>query len=271
MYLINGEQQKHLAVTDRGLHYGDGLFETIAIRNAKPSFWHYHIERLTHGCGRLGIPVPDERLLAQEAATLCHGQARAILKIIITRGSGGRGYQAPESVKATRLLGLYPWPDYPDNNWSGGVALRYCSTPLACNPRLAGIKHLNRLEQVMARAEWHDSAIAEGLMCDLQGHVIEGTMSNLFLVNDGQLLTPKLEHCGVEGVMRRVILEQAGALGLTVSLCNIERETVDTAEEVFICNSVFGLWPVKTIGDVRYTPGPVSRCLAEQIHSLMEQ
>jgi 4-amino-4-deoxychorismate lyase len=193
--MINGEIKELFPATDRGLHYGDGLFETIAVINGRPTLWQAHMERLQCGCELLGIPLPDLQQLHEEASSLCSSEERVVLKLMITRGSGGRGYRPPQDVLSQRILFRYPWPDSPD--LSHGIQLRVCQTPLACNPALAGIKHLNRLEQVLARAEWDDPAIHEGLMCDLDGRVKEGTMSNLFWVEDSQLFTPDLSRCGV--------------------------------------------------------------------------
>ena len=203
--LINGVAATCIDAHDRGFHYGDGLFETFAVSNGEPAMWDMHMQRLLLGCQRLGFPAPDPTLLRSEALSLCavpDAPARGVLKIIITRGGGGRGYRAPSpsAVLATggvtRMLALYPWPDYPAAFWSEGVAVRVCATRLGCNPALAGIKHLNRLEQVLARNEWDDASVAEGLMLDPQGSVIEGTMTNLFVVRNGQLLTPDVSQCG---------------------------------------------------------------------------
>lgn len=179
--LINGQDSTTLSAQDRGLLYGDGLFETIAIRNGAPLRWERHLQRLMLGCERLGIPCPDVTTLTLESLDLCKGHDRAVLKLIVTRGVGGRGYRAPAQLQPTRILARHPWPDYPDHA-RDGVRVRLCDMRLAQQPALAGIKHLNRLEQVLARAEWNDEDIAEGLLFDREDHVIEATMSNLFLV-----------------------------------------------------------------------------------------
>ncbi len=239
----------YIDVQDRGLHYGDGLFETFAVINGEPAMWDGHMQRLQLGCRRLNFPAIDLALLRSEALSLSGDVTQGVLKIIITRGSGGRGYRAPSplSVQVTRILSLYPWPDYPIAFWSEGVAVRVCATRLGWNPALAGIKHLNRLEQVLARSEWDDVNVPEGLMLDIQGNVIEGTMTNLFVVRNGQLLTPDVSQGGVAGVMRSWILAYARTAGIPSAIAALALEEVISADEIFLCNSVIGLWPVREI------------------------
>ena len=190
--LIDGREAVAIDVRDRGLHYGDGLFETLAVAQGRPLLWRRHMQRLAAGCRRLRIPPPAAETLREEAERLCARLDRAVLKIMVTRGDGGRGYAPPPAAAGTRVLMTYPWPPYPERHRRDGVAVRVCAARLGASPGLVGLKHLNRLEQVMARAEWDDPSIAEGLMLDAAGHVIEGTMSNLFAVIGGRLVTPDL-------------------------------------------------------------------------------
>ncbi len=250
--LVNGVPATSLSLEERALHYGDGLFETLAIREGRPEFWEEHLRRLRSGCERLGFPAPDSRLLESEARQLCGERERGVLKIIVSRGTGGRGYRPPERANPTRILSLHPWPEWPESHQTQGVEARICSTPLACNPALAGIKHLNRLEQVLARAEWGDPAIAEGIMLSTDGHLVEGTMSNLFLVRDGRLLTPDLSRCGVAGIMREKVMESACRLGIECETLFLGLEELEKAEGVFLTNSLIGIWPVRRIGVLEY-------------------
>ena len=243
--LINGQQSELISANDRGLQYGDGLFETIAVQNGQLCLWERHIERLSRGCARLGIPVPDPKQLFSEAVKEIAHNEHCVLKIIITRGAGGRGYRSSPEVRPTRIIYSSPWPDYPENVLETGVSIRICSTRLGCNPALAQIKHLNRLEQVLARSEWSVPAIAEGIMLDLDGRVIEGTMSNLFLVKDGCISTPNLEHCGTAGIMRALIIELASSLDISVEEVDIGLEDLSDADALFLSNSLIGVWPVK--------------------------
>ena len=268
MILINGEVNKEISATDRGLHYGDGLFETIACINGKPRLWPAHMARLQRGCEVLGLPQPDTEQLYHEVCSLCRDQARAVVKLIYTRGSGGRGYRPPHVMVPQRLLLSYPWPDYSDS--AGGIRLRLCDTPLACNPVLAGIKHLNRLEQVMARAEWDDATTHEGLMCDLDGWVKEGTMSNLFWVSGDTLHTPDLSRCGVAGVMRDQVMVEAGRIGIEVKLAEIEAEGLVQVDEIFMTNSLVGIWPVAEYAGHRFAAGRVTARLQAALQQSLE-
>jgi 4-amino-4-deoxychorismate lyase len=253
--LINGEAAEQVSFRDRGLQYGDGLFETIAVRHGAPLLWERHAERLCRDAMRLGMAAPDGARLADEAHRLCSGADRAVLKIIVTRGDAGRGY-APAPVAApTRILSLSRWPVHPVEAEQAGVVVRFCETRLGSNPRLAGIKHLNRLEQVLARAEW-DSDCAEGLMQDESGNVIEGTMSNLFVVSSGIVSTPDVGRCGVAGVMRNWVLERSAGAARVAPL---GRDDVMRADEIFLTNSVIGVWPVGRLANRVYAVGPVTR------------
>jgi 4-amino-4-deoxychorismate lyase len=266
--MINGERTELLPATDRGLHYGDGLFETIAVVEGRLRLWNAHMERLQRGCEVLGLPLPDLQQLQEEALSLCGAVEHGVLKLVFTRGSGGRGYRPPQVASPQRILFSYPWPDFPD--LSRGIRLRVCQTPLACNPALAGIKHLNRLEQVLARAEWDAPEIHEGLMCDLDGRVKEGTMSNLFWVADGQLFTPDLSRCGVAGVMRAQVMALARDLGIGVSMAEILPEELAQADEIFLTNSLIGIWPVGHFDGHDFPPGELTQGLQSVLQAKLE-
>ncbi len=258
--LVDGRPADSLDLADRGLNYGDGLFETIAVRDGRPELLEAHLSRLFQGCARLGIEPPAEDVLRAEALALCEGVPRAVLKILVTRGSGGRGY-APGSAAPRRILRRLPWPEEgvlpPD-----GIAMRVCRQRLASNPALAGIKHLNRLEQVLARAEWDDPGIAEGLMLSLDGRIIEGVSSNVFFERQGTLVTPDIRDCGVAGVMRAEILRLADALGIPCEVRDLALEELPGFESCFVCNSLTALRPVGRIGRQAFESTPLIRGLA---------
>ncbi len=262
--LVNGATVETVSVYDRGFLYGDGLFETLAVVNGTPLLWDRHLQRLFHGAARLGIDAPAETLLRDEAQHVCHGAARAVLKIIVTRGVSGRGYAPAPDATPTRTVCLSPWPDYPSRHRTHGVAVRFCRTMISRNGTFAGLKHLNRLEQVRARMEL-DEDHAEGLMLDELGHVIEGTMTNLFVVRANELLTADLSHSGVAGVMRGLVLERAATVTPACRVTALNRETVLGAEEVFLTNSLIGLWPVRRIESKEYPVGPVTKRIQEVI------
>ncbi|MGD8641915.1 MAG: aminodeoxychorismate lyase [Gammaproteobacteria bacterium] len=275
--LINGESTDRLPVSDRGLQYGDGLFETVKVQGAVLCHWHDHLARLQEGCQRLKIPAPDIHTLETEAHQLIERSANEdgdndkaapssrVLKIIITRGTGQRGYRLPEPCHPTRIIALYPYPHYPAEHWTHGVKVTLCKTRLACNRLLAGIKHLNRLEQVLARSEWDDDGIVDGIMLDQQEQVIEATMSNVFMVKNGALATPDLSDCGVAGVMRNQILIAANQLQLPVNIGQYFIEDLFSADEIFITNSVHGIWPVRSIDQQELSPGPVTKKLMDTL------
>jgi 4-amino-4-deoxychorismate lyase len=267
--LINGEQRSQLDVADRGLHYGDGVFETIAVRDGKPQLWQAHMARLTEGCARLKIAEPDQQLLLNEAQQLCDDSDSAVLKIIVTRGVGGRGYRAPTTQEPTRIVANYPWPEYADDNTP--YRLQFCHTPLGHNPALAGIKHLNRLEQVLARNEWSDDTIHEGLMSDCDGNVIEGVSSNLFAVRGGALLTPDVSRCGISGVMRGKVLMLAKELGIPFTITTIHRDEIVGMDGLFITNSILGIRPVAQLEQTRYRENAITTRLVEALPFALEE
>ncbi|WP_262966234.1 aminodeoxychorismate lyase [Methylobacter psychrophilus] len=261
MILVNGEYRTHIEISDRGFQYGDGLFETIAITNGQPVFFDRHMARLQAGCRRLSIPCPDACLLRLEAQKLSQNSGSAVLKLIITRGSGGRGYRQPDVIQATRVLSLHPFPDYPEAFKQQGVVTRFCDIRLGLNPALAGIKHLNRLEQVLARAEWSDPAIQEGIMLDINEQVIEGTMTNLFYVKNNMLYTSLLTLAGVAGIIRGLIMTSSFYVGISVIEHTFTKDELLSADEVFVCNSIIGIWPVKQIAQIHFSVGLITRKL----------
>lgn len=268
MILINGIENTCIDVRDRGFQYGDGLFETIAYKNNKLQLWDEHMQRLRDGCERLSLSFVDEARWLEDIGKM-QLQGDAIIKLSISRGVSARGYvynEADNQVdNVTRVTAAYAWPNYTGNHTGDhvgnhigehtvedrrqGITAIFCKTPISINPLLAGIKHLNRLDNVLARNEWHSSDIAEGFMLDNHQHVIEGTMSNVFGVRDAQLYTPLLTNCGVQGVMRQEIIVRARAMGTVVNISEISKQDFLQMDGIFVTNSVIGLWPVRKIID----------------------
>jgi len=251
--LINGRNSECLPVLDRGLQYGDGLFETIAFIGDEAPLWERHMARLIHGCETLGITPPDTALLLGEARTLV-GEGRTILKIIVTRGQQGRGY-FPGEGEPTRLLYTRPWS--PVHQGSEGIRAHLCRTRLARGGVLAGLKTLNRLEQVMAAREAAAAGCSEGVLCDADGFLVEGIMSNLFWFVRGGLFTPDLQQCGVAGVMRAFVLDVASRAGMPVRIVREKADVLEQADGVFL-TSATGLVPVSECDgnqfDIRAVP-----------------
>lgn len=236
----------HVPFDDRGLAYGDGLFETILLRSGVPVLWDYHTARLLKGCQRLGIPFPSHASL--NAA--CQGEPGAeleVLKLLLTRGSGGRGYAQPDQIMPRLLSRRMPFlPSI--TRWQQGVTVRLCDLRLSRQPRLAGIKHLNRLENVLARQEWSDASVAEGLLTDSDGLVVEATSMNIFWQQAGALLTPFVDQCGVAGTLREALID----LG-AVSQASLPVDQLTRVEQLWVANSVQGVWPVTTLLGADYT------------------
>lgn len=266
--LINGKNKATISIFDRGLQYGDGVFETMAACNGKIDLWELHWQRLTQGCKQLSISLPNKDVIEQEITSLFTDKDRCVIKLIVTRGEGQRGYRFSSSQQVTRIITRHPWPDYPRVYQDEGVVVRYCETILSENEKLAGIKHLNRLEQILARNEWDAEEFQEGLMLTTQGHVVDGTMSNIFAVKDNVLITPDLSLCGVLGVMRKNIIILAKQMGLSIFEKKISKSELEMADELFLTNSLFGIWPIKILAETRFLAvGRVTKLLQEKLVS----
>ena len=272
--LVNGKPGNMISIRDRGLLYGDGVFRTMAATRGKAQQWPLHYRKLQHDCAALDIVCPDAELLTAELDSLLAQHPDGAVKLIVTRGVGTRGYAPPSDAKATHLWDISPLPDYPAEWTTSGIKARLCQLRLCHKQRMAGIKHLNRLENVLAAAEWNDDAqstesrIAEGLLLDSAGNVIEGTRSNLFLVLKGKLVTPDLSRCGVSGVQRDRVMEWAARHHLPLQVRNIGLDEVLRADELFVVNSIIGLWSISELEHRRLSGFPI----ASQIRrSLFEQ
>ncbi|WP_216636552.1 aminodeoxychorismate lyase [Endozoicomonas ascidiicola] len=264
---VNGQPQSELLVSDRGLAYGDGLFETIRVSNGLSTLAALHWERLVQGCRRLAINLNLAELTREVDAFLASASVETgVLKVTVTRGSGGRGYNPEDCHDIRRILSIHSLPIRDPDPSICGAKLFACQLRLG-QSALAGIKHLNRLEQVMARSEWSGTAYDEGLVCDFSGHVIEGTMSNLFVVaHNGELITPDLSFSGVKGVCRQFIMSIAHEMGLVVSERHLaESRLADIATELFLCNSVNGVWPVVEYNQRNWEVGPVTLELRRRV------
>jgi 4-amino-4-deoxychorismate lyase len=254
---IDGRRSRRVDYRDRGLHYGDGLFETMRVQRRTVRLLDLHLERLLDGCRRLRINPPNERLLRSEIRSAVAACEAGILKLIVTRGVGTRGYRPSGTERATRILSLQPLPPGFIDAGLDPARLRICRMRLGSNPTLAGLKTLNRLESVIARMEWSDPRVWEGLMRDADGHIVCGTMSNLFLRRGSKLTTPLLDLCGVAGVMRRWVMKQSKNLNLRLEQRRVEIADLAAADEVFMSNALVGIVPVAEIriGNARVRPG----------------
>lgn len=267
MILVNGAVIETIPVQDRGFIYGDGVFRTLPLCGGQPLHWRRHYAKLQADCAALGIACPPEEQLRLEVAALAESLPDGVAKIIVTRGPSARGYAPDAAALPTRIVMGSPLSRHPPRYETEGVRLFLCRTRLSLQPRLAGIKHLNRLENVLARMEWDDPGIAEGLMLDTEGNVVEGTLSNLFLVKDGTLFTPDLSRCGVAGVQRGRILELAAREGIAARVQALSLAQLHEAEEIMLCNSVIGLWQVRQFQDRQWPRGEFTEILRRLLHA----
>ncbi|WP_456374581.1 aminodeoxychorismate lyase [Thiolapillus sp.] len=240
--LVNGIPGDQVSILDRGLQFGDGLFETLAVVNNQSCLWDAHMARLAAGCSRLGMRMPDVNLLAEESRSLIGDHQQAVLKIILTRGCSTRGYAVPADTPETRILSLFSW----DGPTSQTLKINIASTRLGLNPQLAGLKHLNRLEQVMARREL-PSDCQESILLDAQGRVVEGIAANLFLQQEDQLKTPLLDACGVAGVARQLIMNTARAMNMPVEEMRLQPQDLLQADGLYLSSSLMGICSVSAI------------------------
>ncbi len=243
--LVNGQPGSQISLSDRGFSYGDGVFETVLVEAGKTLLLARHLGRMKRGLKCLGIDIDQAftDCLAAEIEQLAQGGGRRFIKLIVTRGQGGRGYKAAQDLQPTRVVMSGPATDYPQQWYQQGSELFLCRTRLGLNPQLAGIKHLNRLEQVLARREWHDQ-YPEGLVCDINDQLIEGTMSNLFLISGKRLLTAKLDQCGVAGIVRSVIIDWAQKNNVEVLQQRLRLDDLLAADGAFLTNTGFGVLPI---------------------------
>lgn len=255
--LVDGRADGRVEALDRGLQYGDGLFETIAVEDGRPRLLDWHLERLGEGARRLGIPAPDDATWRGEIASACGG-SRAIVKLLLTRGRGERGYRPPSQPTPTRIVAAWDWPATAGGA-APGARVGWCRTRLGRNPALAGLKHLNRLEQVLARAEWDDGVMDEGLMCDDRDRVIAATQANLFARIEGRWTTPRLDECGVAGVMRRAFRAWLADRGTTVEERPLTRADVEAATALVLTNALIGARPVGDLAGRALAVDPAAR------------
>jgi len=253
MMLVNGHPADTVDALDRGLAYGDGIFRTLRTQDGQPLWWRDHYAKLAADCAALMLDCPDDAELRAEVCRVAE-VGQGVVKIMLTRGVGARGYAPPAAQTGTRIVLSAPLPAYAQADAPNDITARWCALRLARQPRLAGIKHLNRLENVLARAEWSDPAIFEGLLCDDSGVVIGGVMSNLLIAKEGELFTPDLGQCGVAGVARARLLRVASRRGIPAHIARLSPDAILASDEVMLCNSVIGVRRVGRLDDVTWSP-----------------
>lgn len=246
--LFRGEREVDaVAPGNRAMAYGDGLFETLRVHRGALPWWDAHWARLSLGATRLGIALPGEGAVREAAASLFADGGDGVLKLLLARGAGGRGYAPDPDAAPEWIVSRHPLPAPP----AGPLVLHWCATRLARQPLLAGLKHCNRLEQVLARAECDRAGADEGLLRDGEGRVVAGVAANLFVLRDGAWLTPPVDDCGVAGTCRGALIEPLRAREARLSVAEVE-----SADAVFLCNAVRGILPVARAGARDWPPHP---------------
>jgi 4-amino-4-deoxychorismate lyase len=263
MILVDGQLSDCIDAHDRGLAYGDGVFRTLRTEAGQPLWWRDQYAKLAADCAALMLACPDEALLRAEVCRVAEA-GEGVAKIMITRGAGARGYTLPVGQTCTRIVLSAPLPAHAQA--PADITARWCALRLARQPLLAGIKHLNRLENVLARAEWDDPAIFEGLLRDDSGAVIGGVMSNLLIAKAGELFTPDLSQCGVAGVARTRLLRAMARRGIPLHIGRVLPDAILAADEVMLCNSVIGVRRVGRLDDVTWTPAGWTTTLNDALY-----
>jgi len=291
--LINGIASDYLTINDRSIHYGDGLFETILCNNNKLYYWSQHFQRLQDSAQQLKIACPQEQVLLDDITRLIEenkpesdsksgskssskSEAAWAIKIIVSRGAGERGYKFSKNITSSRLVLLSSLEAEHSSLLSQQLLsgeLFICKQQVSINENLAGLKHLNRLENVMARNEWNDkdrNNFIDGLMLNANQHVIEGTMSNLFAIKDKQLFTPDLGLSGVNGIMREIIIDLASKNNIKTSLINLTLDDLTAMDELFISNSLIAMKAVTKLGDSLYKDQAVANMIFAELLNTKE-
>jgi 4-amino-4-deoxychorismate lyase len=263
-WLVNG-QPTGVDPRDRGLAYGDGLFETMAARAGDIRWLDWHFDRLEEGCRRLQIDAPARSVVERDISALCPTTGDHVVKLIVTRGPGGRGYRPPDATCPTRIVGISSWPDYPASYYTSGIRVQICELRLGQNPALAGLKHLCRLEQVLAQLELRSGDAQQGLLLDTDGRVVSGTSSNVFAVLGAQLVTPSLSRAGVKGVSRRAVLTAARELGIDAQERDLTLPELLAADALFMTNALVGIWPIASIDGQVFDTGATTRRLMRHL------
>lgn len=264
--LINGSFNGVISALDRGLAYGDGIFRTLKIRNGIPAHWPLHYQKLVEDCSAIGIVCPSADVLMSDFNQLfVPDEVVSVAKIIITRGEGERGYKPSPIASPMRVVTKSTLPDYPESNFTEGVHLYVCETRIGHQAKLAGVKHLNRLENVLARMEWSEPELADGIMLDIEGNVIECTAANIFARFDDVLVTPKLDLCGVAGITRMQILSRAPTLNLNTKIEKMDLKKLLSADEIILSNSLYGAWQVRSIANEKWKQQTLAANIREAI------
>ncbi|CAM3651919.1 Aminodeoxychorismate lyase [Vibrio aerogenes CECT 7868] len=266
MILIDGKSADVVPADDRSYQYGDGCFSTILTLNGQVQYWDYHRQRLESCLKVLCIPYPDWDEVLAWMSRVIKPEAKAGIKIHISRGSGGRGYAFPEKTSPRVMISSFAYPGYYSDLITDGIELGLCRQRLGLNPMLAGHKHNNRLEQILLKNEVTQLGYIDGVVLDIYDNVIETTMANIFWVKNDRFFTPALDQAGVAGVVRRVVTEWVQEEGKSLSVGSFSVDALLAADEVFITNSVLGVAPVIRMMASEFSVGEYTKEIQKRVN-----
>lgn len=270
MFLINGKPQNELAADDRATQFGDGCFTTARVVDGQVHFLSAHLQRLRDACQRLLIPFIEWSILEQEMLSQASGHSHAVLKVLISRGSGGRGYSGSTCEHPTRMLSISAWPSHYQRWLHDGITLALSPVRLGRNPFLAGIKHLNRLEQVLIRALLEQTDADDVLVLDSEGWITECCAANIFWRKGSHVFTPQLDQAGVAGIMRQHCIRQLAGSRFDLQEVNAPESALAQADEIIVCNALMPVIPVKAYGKLTWQSRELYHFLAPRCEQSIE-
>ena len=269
MFFINGKPQSDLPADDRATQFGDGCFTTARVVDGQVHLLSAHLQRLRDACQRLMIPFSDWSVLEQEMVTYAAGHQHAVLKVLLSRGSGGRGYSGSACTHPTRILSISAWPAHYQRWREQGITLTLSPVRLGRNPLLAGIKHLNRLEQVLIRTHLEQTDADDALVLDSDGWLTECCAANIFWRQGSDVFTPRVDQAGVNGIMRQHCIRLLAASDYTLREVNAPEPALAEADEVIICNALMPVIPVRAYGELRWSARELYHFLAPRCEQLI--
>ena len=268
---VNGQQGQLITTNDRGLNYGDGLFLTMRVNaDGIIHFLESHISRIKQAVYRLNFrsqeqlwQLPEVQIDLLKEIALANPNSG--IKLLISRGVGGRGYSAVNCSDITTVISIFELPSHYSQLQKSGVRLLKSEVQLASQPLLAGLKHLNRLEQVLIKSYSIDDGFDDWLVVDSNNNVIEASMANLFFLRDGAWITPTISRCGVAGVMREQVIYQLLELGFNVEMTDIAFNELKQIEHIFMTNSLMGAIDVTQITDMSFNKWELTKSLNKSL------
>lgn len=269
MIWVNGVAQANIDPTDRGIAYGDGLFATMRTGAEGVLFFETHQARLTAGAARLGFQWQMSEALQQQLQALAIEYPQHCIKLIVTRGVGGRGYTPPETVKPTEIVSVHTIPSHYIQGQQRGICLKTSSIRLGLQPLLAGVKHLNRLEQVLIKSHPLPQGFDDWLVTDIENNVIESSMANVFFIKGNCVFTPSLALCGVAGVMREQVMQALLEQNINIECLPVGAERLIEFDSAFITNSILGIVDVLAIDSLTFTRTPITAQLRQTLSLIL--